>query len=170
MAINISAIDLTDLELPPFVANLLDKYKVPPEALILEVTESAIMADPDQAIKALNMLRNMKIKLSIDDFGTGYSSMEQLKRTPVDELKIDKSFVLGLSENKDDLIIVKSITSLAHNLGLTIVAEGIEDGDSMAILRELNVETGQGYFMSKPLEPTMLEAWLMGNSGKFTAK
>ncbi len=170
MAINISAIDLTDLELPPFVANLLDKYKVPPEALILEVTESAIMADPDQAIKALNMLRNMKIKLSIDDFGTGYSSMEQLKRTPVDELKIDKSFVLGLSENKDDLIIVKSITSLAHNLGLTIVAEGIEDGDSMAILRELNVETGQGYFMSKPLEATMLEAWLMGNSGKFTAK
>ena len=170
MAINISAIDLTDLALPPFVANLLEKYQVSPEALIFEVTESAIMDDPEQAIKALNMLSNMKIKLSIDDFGTGYSSMEQLKRTPVDELKIDKSFVLDLANNSDDLIIVKSISSLAHNLGLTIVAEGIEDKATMEILAELNIETGQGYYMSKPLEATMLEAWLMGNSGLFLAK
>ena len=169
MAINISAIDLTDLELPPFVAALLCEHNVAPSALIFEVTESAIMDDPEQAIVALNMLRNMGIKLSIDDFGTGYSSMEQLKRTPVDELKIDKSFILDLATNKDDLIIVKSITNLAHNLGLTIVAEGIENIESLNVLRELNVETAQGYFMSKPLEASLFEAWVMGNSGTFIA-
>ncbi|QTH65181.1 EAL domain-containing protein [Psychrosphaera ytuae] len=169
MAINISAVDLIDLALPPFVANLLSKYQVEPNVLIFEVTESAIMADPEQAITALNMLRNMNIKLSIDDFGTGYSSMEQLKRTPVDELKIDKSFILDLSNNSDDMIIVKSITSLAHNLGLTIVAEGIENQETMAILADLGVETGQGYFMSKPLEAKLLKAWLMGNSGVFSS-
>ncbi len=167
MAVNISAVDVSDLELPPFVSNLLEKYSVAPSSLILEVTESAIMSDPDKAMLALNMLKNMSIKLSIDDFGTGYSSMEQLKRAPVDELKIDKSFVLDLATNKDDLIIVKSITSLAHNLGMTIVAEGVEDNGSLTALRELNVETAQGYFISRPVEAHILESWLQDNNGVF---
>ncbi len=165
MAVNISAVDLSDLELPPFVGLLLAKYKVTPTSLILEVTESAIMADADKAMKALNMLKSMSIKLSIDDFGTGYSSMEQLKRAPVDELKIDKSFVLDLASNKDDFIIVKSITSLAHNLGMTIVAEGVEDLGSLMKLKQLNIETAQGYFISKPVDSLTLETWLDENKG-----
>ncbi|MDA8622189.1 EAL domain-containing protein [Psychrosphaera sp.] len=167
MAVNISAVDVSDLELPPFVSNLLERYSVAPTSLILEVTESAIMSDPDKAMVALNMLKNMSIRLSIDDFGTGYSSMEQLKRAPVDELKIDKSFVLDLATNKDDLIIVKSITSLAHNLGMTIVAEGVEDNGSLSALKELKVETAQGYFISKPVESAILEEWLQNNAGYF---
>jgi len=165
MAVNISAIDLIDLDLPPFVARLLASYQLSADMLTLEVTESAIMADPDNAITALYMLKNMGIKLSIDDFGTGYSSMEQLKRTPVDELKIDKSFVLDLANNKDDMIIVKSITNLAHNLGMSIVAEGVEDLSSLTSLNQLNVETAQGYYISKPLDEMKLLEWLQNNNG-----
>ncbi len=167
VAVNISAIDLSDLALPPFVAALLEKHQVSSSKLILEVTESAIMSDPEQAMKALNMLKAMNIKLSIDDFGTGYSSMEQLKRAPVDELKIDKSFVLDLANNQEDFVIVRSITSLAHNLGLTIVAEGVEDQASLATLNELNVETAQGYLISKPINQADFLEWLKTCDGKF---
>ncbi len=170
MAVNISALDLCDLALPTFVTEQLIKHDVPAKSLILEVTESAIMSDPEQAMKALNMLKEMGIKLSIDDFGTGYSSMEQLKRAPVDELKIDKSFVLDLATNKDDLIIVRSITNLAHSLGMTIVAEGVEDINSLKELNNLDVETAQGYYISKPVEAKLFEAWLIGNGGVFKAK
>lgn len=167
MAVNISTVDLIDLNLPPYVAQLLAKYDIKPQMLTLEVTESSIMSDPENAITALSMLKNMGINLSIDDFGTGYSSMEQLKRTPVNELKIDKSFVLELANSPDDIIIVKSITNLAHNLGLSIVAEGVENILSLQKLAELEVETAQGYFISKPLPATDLEQWLTANKGIF---
>lgn len=160
MAVNISALDLIDLNLPSYVTMMLKKHNVTADMLTLEVTESAIMADPEKAITALAMLREMGVKLSIDDFGTGYSSMEQLKRTPVHELKIDKSFVLELVNNKEDAIIVKSIADLAHNLGLTIVAEGVEEQKSLDMLEQFNIETAQGYFISKPIDADAFMLWL----------
>jgi len=161
MAVNMSAVDLIDSKLVGYVQEALDKYEVAPNSLMLEVTESAIMSDPEKAIAALAKLKQMGIQLSIDDFGTGYSSMEQLKRTPVNELKIDKSFVLELTANNEDVIIVKSITDLAHNLGLTVVAEGVENIESLDILAEMGVETAQGYYISKAMHSDDFLPWLV---------
>lgn len=163
MAINISAIDLVDLKLPAYVSELLSEYNVDAKFMTLEVTESAVMAEPEQAIKALDMLQRMGVSLSIDDFGTGFSSMAQLKKMPVSELKIDKSFVLDLSTNKDDATIVKSTTDLAHNLGLKVVAEGVEDEIALQHLRNLDVEMAQGYFIAKPLPVDQFDEWLQGS-------
>jgi len=161
MAVNISAIDLTDSDLVTFVKVALNKHNVAPNMLMLEVTESAIMSDPEKAITALTKLKEMGVQLSIDDFGTGYSSMEQLKRTPVNELKIDKSFVLELISSNEDAIIVKSITDLAHNLGLSVVAEGVENKESLEILHKIGVETAQGYFISKAIHGDDFLPWLI---------
>jgi len=161
MAVNISAIDLTDSNLVEFVEIALKKHNVVPNMLMLEVTESAIMSDPQKAIAILAELKNMGIQLSIDDFGTGYSSMEQLKRTPVNELKIDKSFVLELISSDEDAIIVKSITDLAHNLGLSVVAEGVENKESLEMLHKIGVETAQGYFISKAIHDDDFLPWLL---------
>ncbi|NQZ22958.1 MAG: EAL domain-containing protein [Colwellia sp.] len=161
MAVNISAIDLTDSDLVDFVKVALNKHNVVPNMLMLEVTESAIMSDPEKAITVLNQLKEMGVQLSIDDFGTGYSSMEQLKRTPVNELKIDKSFVLELISSNEDAIIVKSITDLAHNLGLSVVAEGVENKQSLEILHKIGVETAQGYFISKAIHADDFLPWLV---------
>ncbi len=163
MAINISAIDLVDLKLPAYVSELLSEYRVDAKFITLEVTESAVMAEPEQAIKALHMLQRMGISLSIDDFGTGFSSMAQLKKMPVSELKIDKSFVLELSTNKDDATIVKSTTDLAHNLGLKVVAEGVEDEIALQHLKDLQVEMAQGFFIAKPLPVDQFDEWLKGS-------
>jgi diguanylate cyclase (GGDEF)-like protein len=161
MAVNISAIDLTDSDLVEFVKIALNKHSVTPNMLMLEVTESAIMSDPEKAITALTKLKNMGVQLSIDDFGTGYSSMEQLKRTPVNELKIDKSFVLELISSNEDAIIVKSITDLAHNLGLSVVAEGVENKQSLELLHEIGVDIAQGYFISKAIPANDFLPWLI---------
>jgi len=161
MAVNMSAVDLVDSKLVAYVQEALDKYEVAPKSLMLEVTESAIMSDPEKAIAALAKLKQMGIQLSIDDFGTGYSSMEQLKRTPVNELKIDKSFVLELTGNTEDVIIVKSITDLAHNLGLTVVAEGVENIESLDVLAEMGVETAQGYYINKAMHSDDFLPWLV---------
>ena len=159
VAVNISALDLVDLALPAFVTEALRRYKVDSQHLALEVTESALMAEPDAAIKALNMLRQMGIKLSIDDFGTGYSSMAYLKDMPVSELKIDKAFVLQLASSEEDEKIVKSTADLAHNLGLSVVAEGVEDQDALDILRQYNVEFAQGYYIAKPMPANDFFTW-----------
>jgi diguanylate cyclase (GGDEF)-like protein len=161
MAVNISAIDLTDSNFIEFVEIALKKHDVTPKMLMLEVTESAIMSDPKKAITILTELQNMGVQLSIDDFGTGYSSMEQLKRTPVNELKIDKSFVLELISSNEDAIIVKSITDLAHNLGLSVVAEGVENKESLEMLNKIGVETAQGYFISKAIHGNEFLPWLL---------
>jgi EAL domain-containing protein (putative c-di-GMP-specific phosphodiesterase class I) len=161
MAVNISAIDLTDSDLVEFVKVALEKHNVVTNMLMLEVTESAIMSDPEKAITVLTKLKDMGVQLSIDDFGTGYSSMEQLKRTPVNELKIDKSFVLELISSNEDAIIVKSITDLAHNLGLSVVAEGVENKESLEILHKIGVETAQGYFISKAIHADDFLPWLL---------
>ena len=139
------------MKLPAYVGELLSEFDIEPGLLTLEVTESAIMHDPESAIKALNTLRRMGIVLSIDDFGTGFSSMAQLKKMPVDELKIDKAFVLDLATNQDDKVMVKTLVSLAQNLGLQTVAEGVEDQASLEFLAEIGCSKAQGFYLSRPL-------------------
>ncbi len=159
IAINLSTRDLLDLEFPQRLDAILAKHNVPSSAFCLEITESAIMDDPQRAENTLNRLHERGFKLSIDDFGTGYSSLAYLKRLPVDELKIDKSFVMAMEKDEDDAKIVRSTIDLAHNLGLTVVAEGVENAIIYNRLKELNCDEGQGYFMSKPLPAADFMAW-----------
>lgn len=159
-AINISALDLADPGFAGFIAAQLTQHGVPPSALIVEITESAVMADPELAMGQLQELCELGVKLSIDDYGTGYSSMAQLKRLPVHELKIDKSFVLDLLSNPDDDIIVRSTIELGHNMGLKIVAEGVETEAILDRLDQLGCDIAQGYLLSKPLPPAAFADWL----------
>ena len=159
VAVNLSTRDLMDPEFPAKLEQVLQQYAVPRAGLCLEITESAIMDDPVRAEATLNELADAGYKLSIDDFGTGYSSLAYLKRLPVSELKIDKSFVMGMEGSESDAQIVKSTIDLAHNLGLSVVAEGIENDAIYAKLRSLNCDEGQGYFMSKPVPVKDFVAW-----------
>lgn len=151
VAVNLSARDLGNRNLPTEVANLLTTHGVSPRNLILEITESAVMQDPGHAMEVMKHLNEMNVTLSIDDYGTGYSSMAYLRSLPVQEIKIDKSFVLKLASSRSDEILVRSTIDLGHNLGLKVTAEGVEDAASIEILRAYGCETAQGYFVSKPL-------------------
>jgi len=159
LSINLSTRDLLDQDLPQKFDALLVKHRVPAEAFCLEITERAIMDDPQRALVTLNRLSGLGFKLSIDDFGTGYSSLAYLKHLPVDELKIDKSFVLGMETDLDDAKIVRSIIDLAHNMGLTVVAEGVESAPVWTLLRELECDAAQGYHMGKPMPANEFPAW-----------
>ena len=159
IAINLSTRDLLDLDFPQRLDAMLLKHNVPASAFCLEITESAIMDDPQRAESTLNRLHERGFKLSIDDFGTGYSSLAYLKRLPVDELKIDKSFVMAMEKDEDDAKIVRSTIDLAHNLGLSVVAEGVENAIIYNRLKELRCDEAQGYFMSKPLPAAEFGAW-----------
>lgn len=151
VAVNLSARSLQDLELPNEVNNLLMKWGISPSNLILEITESFIMADPYRALEVLTRLHKLGISLSIDDFGTGYSSLSYIRKLPVQEIKIDKSFVTDLVNNKNDVIIVRSIINLAHNLGLKVVAEGVETEEILQMLTELGCNSAQGFYLCKPV-------------------
>ena len=166
LSVNLSTRDLLDPDLPQKFDALLVKHSVPAEAFCLEITESAIMDDPQRALGTLNKLSGLGFKLSIDDFGTGYSSLAYLKRLPVDELKIDKSFVMSMVEDLDDAKIVRSTIDLAHNLGLTVVAEGVETAKVWDALRELDCDEAQGYHMGKPMPATEFNAWSMAWTAK----
>jgi EAL domain-containing protein (putative c-di-GMP-specific phosphodiesterase class I) len=159
LSVNLSTRDLLDPELPQKFDALLVKHRVPAEGFCLEITESAIMDDPQRALTTLNKLSALGFKLSIDDFGTGYSSLAYLKRLPVDELKIDKSFVLSMVEDLDDAKIVRSTIDLAHNLGLTVVAEGVENAKVWDALRGLDCDEAQGYHMGKPMPADEFLTW-----------
>ena len=159
LAVNISALDLVDMQLPAYIAELLGKYELEARFLTLEVTESAVMGNPENALRALNTLKTMGVILSIDDFGTGFSSMAQLKKMPVHELKIDKAFVLDLAKNQDDQVMVKTLVSLAQNLSLQTVAEGVEDLATLQFLQGINCTKAQGYYMSKALPAEQFAAW-----------
>ncbi|MDX2143434.1 MAG: phosphodiesterase, partial [Rhodospirillaceae bacterium] len=161
VAINLSARDLSNRKLPDQVAHLLAHYGVGVDKLILEITESAVMEDPKQSMEVLSGLHKMGLTLSIDDYGTGYSSMSYLKSLPVQEIKIDKSFVLKLASNKGDEILVRSTIDLGHNLGLKVTAEGVEDQASLDILKKYGCETGQGYFVSKPIPAPDFEKFFL---------
>jgi len=159
-AINVSALDLADPGFAGFIAAQLKAHDVAPDSLVVEITESAVMADPELAMGQLQQLCELGVQLSIDDYGTGYSSMAQLKRLPVHELKIDKSFVLDLLSNPDDDIIVRSTIELGHNMGLKIVAEGVETEAVLKRLDQLSCDIAQGYLLSKPLPPAAFADWL----------
>ena len=159
IAVNLSARDLGNRRLPADIANLLEAHEVSPRAIILEITESAIMANAAHALEVLKALNAMGLTLSIDDYGTGYSSMAYLKGLPVHEIKIDKSFVLKLAENRGDLILVRSAIELGHNLGLKVTAEGVEDEASFRLLQNYGCETGQGFFVSKPVSAEDFETF-----------
>ena len=165
MAINLSALDLSDPDLPDFVRDRLEYHAVPAHAVTLELTESALMRDVEVALQMLHQLRSVGVRVSIDDFGTGYSSLAQLKRLPVTELKIDKSFVMQLAEGSDDAFIVRSMIDLGHHLGLSVVAEGVESNTALALLRGDGCDMVQGYLYSPPLEDASLVAWCMRQRG-----
>ncbi|MCU1726205.1 EAL domain-containing protein [Pseudomonas sp. 7P_10.2_Bac1] len=160
LSINISADDLRGDCLATKVQGLLAQYQVSAQQLTFEITESAVMHDPEHSLTVLNGLRDCGISLSVDDFGTGYSSLAHLKRLPVQELKIDQSFVRNLDEASDDAVIVRSTIEMSHNLGLKVVAEGVEYPHSLDLLKRWQCDTAQGYLISRPLDARAFETWL----------
>ncbi|SEK49154.1 diguanylate cyclase (GGDEF) domain-containing protein [Blastococcus sp. DSM 46786] len=151
VAVNLSTRCLLDVGLPELVRRLLTAHRVPAELLRLEVTESAVMGDAARSMEVLQRLHDLGVKLSIDDFGTGYTSMAHLRRLPVDELKIDRSFVLGMISTAHDAVLVRTAVDLGHNLGLTVVAEGVEGAEHVAALRDLGCDIAQGYHYARPM-------------------
>jgi len=151
VAVNLSTRCLLDAGLPDLVERLLEEHGVPAALLRLEVTESAVMGDAARSMEVLQRLHDLGVKLSIDDFGTGYSSMAYLRRLPVDELKIDRSFVLGMTTAQHDAVLVRTAIDLGHNLGLTVVAEGVEGAEHVAALRALGCDIAQGFHFARPM-------------------
>lgn len=159
-AVNLSAHDLADRTLPLTVARLLRQSDVHPSWLVLELTESAVMKDPERAISVLEELRRMQVGLSIDDYGAGYSSLSYLKKLPIHELKIDRSFVLNLATSTADQILVRSTIDMAHSLGVKVTAEGVEDAASAELLRGFRCDMAQGYFFSRPVPVDELDRFI----------
>jgi len=160
VAVNLSPRCLLEPAFPTLVQDLLDQYQLSPRLLRLEITESTIMADPARALASLTALQQSGISLSIDDFGTGYSSMSYLKRLPVDELKIDRSFIVDMLGNDGDNVLVRSSIDLGHNLGLTVVAEGVEDQATVTALAGLGCDVLQGYHLAPPMTATATTEWM----------
>lgn len=160
ISVNISTRDLMSNELVDLVAALLQKHAVPAEQLCLEITESGFMEDPARALETLGRLHALGLRLSVDDFGTGYSSLAYLKKLPVQELKIDRSFVMHMVEDEDDATIVRSTIELGHNMGLEVVAEGVEDRAGLEFLKRLGCDQVQGFYISKPLPTQQFVEWL----------
>lgn len=159
VAINLSALDLTNRSLADTVVSTFASWQGGPERITFEVTESAVMVDAGLAIQTLEKLRALGFKISVDDFGTGYSSLAQLRSLPVDELKIDKSFVLKLATEHQDQLIVQSTIDMAHRLGLRVVAEGIEDPASWHLLQQWGCDMAQGFYLGRPMKPELLPEW-----------
>ncbi len=160
VAVNLSARCLLDEGLPQEVAAVLAEHGVPPARLVLEVTESALMADPEQAMRVTQALRDAGTAIAIDDFGTGHSSLAYLSQLPAEQLKIDRSFVLAMMGSERDAVIVRSAISLAHDLGLRVVAEGVEDAATLAQLARLGCDEAQGYHLTRPIPASELTDWL----------
>jgi diguanylate cyclase (GGDEF)-like protein len=160
IAINISPSTLHDMELPDAITGLLASYTLAPHHITFEITEGSIIKDPARALEILTRLANMGIRISIDDFGTGYSSLAYLKKMPASEVKIDKSFVLDMLENENDAAIVRATIDLAHNLGMKVVAEGVENKETADCLAELGCDILQGFYFSKPLAPREFLNWI----------
>ena len=159
VSVNLSVRDLQRPGLAVAVADALQRHRVPADRLRLEITEGSVMDQPDRALATLQELAGVGVGLSVDDFGTGYSSLAYLQRLPVNELKIDRSFVLKLAERSSDGEIVRSTVGLGHNLGLSIVAEGVEDESSLTFLREVGCDIAQGFFIAKPMPAESIAEW-----------
>jgi diguanylate cyclase (GGDEF)-like protein len=160
VAVNVSTRSLLDDDFPTEVAASLERWAIPPHLLALEITESTIMADPSRAHRLLSELSATGVQVSIDDFGTGYSSLSYLKNLPVNELKIDRSFVYHMHRDPNDAVIVQSVIDLGRNLGLHTVAEGIEDDETWEHLRRLGCDSGQGYLLARPMPAENLLDWI----------
>jgi diguanylate cyclase (GGDEF)-like protein len=160
IAVNLSARNLQDPQLQDQITEMLETYDVVSGFLGLEITESVIMADPTHAMETLKYFSQLGISRSIDDFGTGYSSLGYLKKLPVDEIKIDRSFVMDMAVDEDDAVIVRSTIDLAHNLGLSVVAEGVENQETWDRLAALGCDAAQGYHISRPMPSEELTRWL----------
>src|SRR6266852_295007 len=161
VAVNISAKSLQEQLLPVKFQAALDKWNIDARFVKVEITESSIMADPAHALAITSMLQSMGVRLSLDDFGTGFSSLTNLRQLPIDELKIDKSFVMGMTASEADTTIVRTMVDLSHNLGKQVCAEGVEDEQTWRRLGEMGCDLAQGYWISKPLPAGDFLAWLV---------
>ncbi|HKR62182.1 MAG TPA: EAL domain-containing protein [Thermoanaerobaculia bacterium] len=170
VAVNISAKSLLDPTLPEKVESALKRWNVDPRFLKIEITESSIMADPAHALAILSMLQSMGVRLSVDDFGTGYSSLTHLRQLPIDEIKIDKSFVTTMTTNEADAAIVRTVIDLAHNLGKQVCAEGVEDEATWKMLGELRCDLAQGFWIARPMPADELMQWLTDTSWGLRAR
>jgi diguanylate cyclase (GGDEF)-like protein len=166
VSVNLSAGDLSDPELPDLVRGRLRDAGALANRLVLEITESAVMRETSRVVKVMEELRHDGVRFSIDDFGTGYSSLAQLKRLPVDEIKIDKSFVLDLERQNDDAVIVQSTIELGHSLGVKVVAEGVETAGSWNMLQQMGCDMAQGFFISAPLPGAEVVNWVRALNSK----
>ncbi|MGO9960394.1 MAG: putative bifunctional diguanylate cyclase/phosphodiesterase [Solirubrobacteraceae bacterium] len=160
VAVNLSVRNLLDRDLPAEIGRLLAAYSLPADALGLEITERMIMSDPERALATVGRLSELGVRLSVDDFGTGYSSLANLRRMPITDLKIDRSFVSPMLRSESDLIIVSSTINLGHDLGLKIIAEGVEDGATLDRLAAMRCDLAQGYHVSRPMPADRFSAWL----------
>ena len=151
MAINLSARNLYDRNLVIWLDDTLRSMGLPPHLLKCELTESQVMDDPILAMEVISKLREIGVHTAIDDFGTGYSSLAYLRRLPVDEIKIDKSFVMTMLDDPNDLTIVRTVIDLAHNLDMTVLAEGVEDDATLDTLRDFGCDRIQGYLIGRPV-------------------
>ncbi len=168
IAINLSMIDLHDDELPQQISDALKQFDIPPQRLMIEITEGQIMQDQEQVIRILNQLSSMGISLSIDDFGTGQASLTYLKKLPVEKLKIDLSFVKDMMKNDDDRTIVEATIKLAHTLGKEVVAEGVESIEVHDLLQQMGCDYVQGYYISKPMDAEHILQWCETGSSAAT--
>ena len=160
ISVNLSSRALHDARLPEHISERLRFHNVPPEGLILEITETAIMIDADKAMEVVTSLSELGVDIAIDDFGTGYSSLAYLRRLPAREIKIDRSFVLNMHKNVDDKTIVRSVIDLAHNLGMKVVAEGVESREIYDLLKSMDCYCAQGYYISRPVDDEEFSCWL----------
>ncbi|MDX1486937.1 MAG: EAL domain-containing protein, partial [Acidiferrobacterales bacterium] len=166
VAVNLSPHGLLDMELPDLVEGLLAQYHAPPERLILEITETTIMVDQERALQILTRLADRGIRLSIDDFGTGYSSLSYLSKLPVQEIKIDKSFVMDMIDNDNHAMIVQATIDLAHNLRLEVIGEGTRSLEVLERLRGLGCDAAQGDYISIPVSAADFESWVQSSAWK----
>jgi len=162
VSVNISARNFADTELTDAIAAALTDARVPPDRLVLEITESQLMSDPVVALEAMERVTALGVRISVDDFGTGYSSMSHLRRLPIDEIKIDQSFVLDMTRNESDRAIVRSIIELGHNLGLHVVAEGVEDNETLRALVDMGCDRVQGFLLAAALAADDVPSWVAG--------
>jgi diguanylate cyclase (GGDEF)-like protein len=162
VAVNLAAANVVDVTLPDAIAALLERHGVPGDQLECEISEHTVMADPKRVSEVLDRLRALGVRLSLDDFGTGHSSLSYLKRLPLDEVKIDRSFVSGMVEDENDAVIVRSTIDLARNLGLAVVAEGVESAEIMDALAALDCDIAQGFYISRPVPAQALSVSLRG--------
>jgi EAL domain-containing protein (putative c-di-GMP-specific phosphodiesterase class I) len=163
VSINLAVQNLNYPNLAKKIQSYLNKHDLNPSNVLFEITENGMMTNPGRSIEILNQLHEIGLKLSIDDFGTGFSSLSYLQKLPVDEVKIDKSFVMNMDKNKGNRAIVESVIDLGHNLGLRVVAEGIETNKVLFSLSKLYCDIAQGYLLSKPLPSKDFEKWLKDN-------